>query len=157
MLGKEEIRVRQLVSSNRKKHQRGQAMLETALVMTTLVGMLVFIMDMGRLLLIQQWVGERARATARAASVNNWNSTQAANYLVYNTTTAPNGGGAGYLGLLTSQVSYTFLGSSNSPDYRLQVKVSGVPVLTFIPYMANTYTLAPIIATMPAESLGATN
>ena len=144
-------------STTRRKKQKGQAMLETALVITTLVSMLVFTVDMGRLLLIQQWVGERTRATARAASVNNWTATQIANYLVYNNTTAPNGGGAGYLGLLTSQVNSTFLGSSNSPDYRLQVTVSGVPVMTFIPYMAHTYTLRPVVATMPAESLGATN
>ena len=109
------------------------------------------------MLLIQEWVGERTRATARAAAVNNWTSTQIANYLVYNNTTAPSGGGAGYLGLLTSQVSSSFLGSSSSPDYRLQVKVSGVPVLTFIPYMAKTYTLRPVVATMPTESLGSTN
>jgi hypothetical protein len=132
-------------------------MVETALVLTTLVCMIVFVVDMGRLLLIQQWVGERTRATARAASVNNWTATQIANYLVYNSTTAPNGGGAGYLGLLTSQVTSSFLGSSGSPEYRLQVKVTGVPVLTFIPYMAGTYTLAPIVATMPTESLGSTN
>lgn len=132
-------------------------MLETALVLTVLVAMIIFVMDMGRYLLIQQWVGERARATARTASVNNWTSTQVANYLVYNNTTAPDGGGAGYLGLKTSQVSFAFLGTAGAPDYRLQVKVTGVPVLSWIPYMANSYTLAPIVATMPAESLGATN
>ena len=132
-------------------------MVETALVLATMVGMLIFILDMGRILLLQQWVGERARVTARVASVSNWSSTNIANYLVYNSTTAPDGGGAGYMGLKTSQVSSSFLGTAGAPDYRLQVKVSGVPVLTFIPYMANTYTLAPIIATMPAESLGATN
>ncbi len=149
--------MKQPSTTHRKKRQKGQAMLETALVITTLVSMLVFTLDMGRLLLVQQWVGERTRATARAASVNNWTSTQIANYLVYNNTTAPNGGGAGYLGLLTSQVNSTFLGSSSSPDYRLQVTVSGVPVMTFIPYMAKTYTLRPVTVTMPTESLGATN
>ena len=147
----------QRVATRRRNRQRGQAMLETALVITTLVSMLIFTIDMGRLLLVQQWVGERTRAAARAAVVNNWTSDQIANYLVYNSVTAPNGGGAGYLGLLTSQVSSNFLGNSNTPDYRLQVTVSGVPVLTFIPYMAQTYTLRPVVVTMPAESLGATN
>jgi hypothetical protein len=134
-------------------------MLETALVLTAMVAMVIFVMDMGRVLLIQQWVGERARATARTATVNTWysDSTSIANFLVYNSTTAPSGGGPGYLGLQTSQVSSSLLGTVGTPDYRLQVKVTGVPVLTWIPYMPHTYTLAPIVATMPAESLGVTN
>jgi Flp pilus assembly protein TadG len=148
----------QLSSTNRKK-QKGQAMLETALVLTTLIAMIIFVVDMGRLLMVQQYIGERARVTARTAAVNTWSSssTSIANYLVYNSTTAPDGGGPGYLGLKTSQVSSTFLGTAGTPDYRLRVKVTGVPVLTWIPYMANSYTLAPIVATSPAESLGATN
>jgi Flp pilus assembly protein TadG len=145
------------VIARRKKAQRGQALVETALVLLTLISMIIFIMDMGRILLLQQFIGERARATARSAVVNNWTSTQAANFLVYNSTTAPGGGGAGYLGLQTTQVAYNTLGTSGSSDYRLQVKVTGVPVLTWIPYIAHQYTLAPIVATMPAQSLGATN
>jgi hypothetical protein len=132
-------------------------MLETALVLLTVIGMLIFIMDMGRIMLLQQFIGERARVTVRNAVVNSWSATQTANYLVYNNITAPTGGGTGYLGLLTSQVSYSALGSSGTPDYRLQVKVTGVPVWTWIPYIAGQYTLAPIVATMPAQTLGATN
>jgi hypothetical protein len=132
-------------------------MVETALVLLTFVGMIIFIMDMGRILLMQQFICERARATVRDAVVNNWDATATKNYLVYNSATAPPGGGAGYLGLLTSQVSYQTLGTSDQPDYRLQVKVSGVPALTWIPSIAGSYTLAPITATAPAQSLGATN
>jgi hypothetical protein len=127
------------------------------MIMLTLFGMLIGIMDMGRILLMQEYLTERARTTVRKAVVNNWTAAETQNYLVYNSTTAPTGGGAGYLGLLTSQVSYQALGPAGAADYRLQVKVSGVPVLTWIPYIAGTYTLAPIIATMPAQSLGATS
>ena len=132
-------------------------MLETGLVVITLLSMIIFIMDMGRILLLQQYITERTRATVRSAVVNNWNATSAKNYLVYNTTTAPTGGGAGFMGLQTSQVTYQTLGTLGQPDYRLQVKVSGVPALVLTPYIAGTYTLAPIVATMPAQSLGATN
>jgi hypothetical protein len=34
--------------------------------------------------------------------------------------------------------------------------VSGVPALIMTPYLAGTYTLAPIVATLPAQSLGST-
>jgi Flp pilus assembly protein TadG len=137
--------------------QKGAAMLETALVLLTLLFMIIFIMDMGRILLMQQYITERARATVRSAVVNNWDATATKNYLVYNSTTAPNGGGAGFMGLQTTQVSYQTLGTAGAPDYRLQVKVSNVPALVFIPYIAGTYTLAPIVATLPAQSLGSTN
>jgi hypothetical protein len=89
--------------------------------------------------------------------VNNWDSTKAQNFLVYNSITAPPGGGAGFLGLQTSQVTYSAQGTAGLDDYRMQVKVSGVPALIFVPFIAGSYTLAPITASMPAQSLGSTN
>ena len=140
-----------------KRSEKGSSMVETALVLMTVIGMIIFIMDIGRILLIQQFISERARNTVRSAVVNNWDATDTKNYLVYNSTTAPGGGGAGYMGLQTTQVSYQTLGTLGQPDYRLQVRVTGVPVLTWIPFIARSYTLAPITATAPAQSLGATN
>ena len=132
-------------------------MVESAFVLLTILAMMIFILDMGRMLMMQQFLVERVRSTVRSAVVNNWDATAIKNYLVYNSTTAPGGGGAGYMGLLTSEVSYQTLGTAGDSDYRLQVKVSGVPVLTWIPFISGSYTLAPVMATMPAESLGASN
>jgi len=137
--------------------QKGAALLETALVLLTSLAMIIFIMDMGRILLIQQFITERTRATVRSAVVNSWDATATKNYLVYNSTTAPNGGGAGFMGLQTSQVTYQTLGTSGQPDYRLQIKVSNVPAIILTPSIAGSYTLAPIVATMAAQSLGVTN
>lgn len=149
-------------SPNRRKKQKGAAILETSLVFMTLLSMIIFVIEMGRILLLQQWITERARVTVRTAVVNSWynctsDQTPVQNFLVYNNTTAPSGGGPGYLGLLPSQVSCSLLGTQGYPDYRLQVKVTGVPVLTWIPFVSGQYTLPSIAATMPAESLGATN
>jgi len=145
------------LKTTRRKNQKGANLLESALVLLTVLGMVLFIMDMGRMLLIQQFITERARATVRGAVVNNWTATQTKNYLVYNSTTAPNGGGAGFMGLQTSNVTYTTLGTAGTPDYLLQVKVSGIQASTWIPYISNTFTLAPITFALPAQSLGATN
>jgi Flp pilus assembly protein TadG len=141
----------------RRKNQKGANILESALVLLTMLGMILFIMDMGRILLIQQFITERARAAVRSAVVNNWSATATKNYLVYNSTTAPNGGGAGFLGLQTSNVTYQTLGTSGTPDYMIQVKVSGIQATTWIPYISGAYTLAPITFAMPAQSLGAIN
>ena len=50
--------------------------------------------------------------------VNNWNVAAAQNYLVYNSTTAPNGDGAGFLGLQTSNCrDFQLSASSESVGY----------------------------------------
>ena len=139
------------------KGQKGAAMVESALVLLVMLSMIIFITDMGRILLLEEYITERTRSTVRNAVVNNWDATKAKNYLVYNSTTAPNGGGAGFMGLQTSQVTYQTLGTAGAWDYRLQVKVSGVPALVLTPYISGSYTLPTIVATLPAQSLGAAN
>jgi Flp pilus assembly protein TadG len=142
----------------RKNREKGASLVESALVLVTVLGMILFILDMGRILLMQQFITARAQATVRQAVVNNWSAANVQNYLVYNSTTAPGGSGTpGLLGLLPSQVSYTPLGTSGTPDYRLQVTVSGVPAFTWIPFISGIYTLPTVVATAPAQSLGATS
>jgi Flp pilus assembly protein TadG len=150
----------------KRRRQRGAALVETALVLTTLLGMIVFIMDMGRILLIQQFIGDRARIGVRGAVVNNWTSSQVANYVVYGSPgSAQNENGnnnsssaqPGFLGLLPSQVTFTSYADSGIGDARYQVTVQGVPLFTWIPFIAGQYTSPTVTATMPVQSLGATN
>ena len=144
-------------TQGRKKSQRGAALVETALVFTAALSMILFIVDMGRILLTQQYISERAQAAVRSAVVNNWDSTDVKNYLVYGSTTAPNGGGAGLMGLTTSEVAFNTIADSGIGDGRYQVVVSGVPMFTWIPYMAGRYTAPTVTATAPVQSQGATN
>jgi hypothetical protein len=132
-------------------------MLETALVFTVVLSMILFIIDMGRVLLTQQFIAERARTGVRNAVVNNWSATQLANFVVYNSTTAPSGGGPGYLGLTTSEVTLTQYADSGNNDARYQVTVKGVPLFTWVPYIAGKYTAPTVVATAPVQSQGATN
>jgi Flp pilus assembly protein TadG len=150
----------------KRRRQRGAALVETALVLTTLLGMIVFIVDMGRILLIQQFIGERARVGVRSAVVNNWDASQVANYVVYGSPgSAQNSVGndqsntqqPGFLGLLPSQVTFTSYPDSGIGDARYQVTVQGVPLFTWIPFMAGQYNSPTVTATMPVQSLGATN
>lgn len=141
-----------------RKGERGSSLVEGVFVLLTLMAMIIFILDMGRILLLQQFITERVRVTARQAAVNNWDSATVANYLVFGSTTAPTGQSTvGFMGLDTSRVSYQKLGTVGSPTERVQVSVSGVPATVYIPMMAGTYTLPPIVATAPTQSLGATN
>ncbi len=140
-----------------KKERKGSAILEGALVMSTAMFMIIFVMEMGRFLMIQQWTSERARTVARMAAVNNWDQTAVGNVVCYNSTTAPQGGGPGYMGLVPSEVTYARLGSAGAADDRVQVKIQNVPVLTWLPLISGTYKLPPVVVTVPTQSLGATN
>ncbi len=54
-------------------------------------------------------------------------------------------------------VHVTQIADSGLNDGRLQVKISGVQMFTWIPGIAGTYNAAPVVATMPLQSRGATN
>ena len=134
-------------------------MVETALVLTVALGMIVFIVDMGRILLTQQFISERARVAVRSAVVNNWTSDQVKNYVAYASTSAPDGGTTtpGFMGLLPSEVTYTTVADSGVGDARYQVVVQGVQMFTWIPYIAGKYNAPSVTATAPVQSQGATN
>ncbi len=134
---------------------RGAAMIESALIFLTAVCMILFIVEMGRILLWQQFLAERARAGLRSAVVSNWDAEDVANYVVYGSTTAPESGGPGLLGLLPSQVSFTKCADSGSGDARYQVTIANVPIVTWLPYIAGQYTLPPVTVSMPVQSQGA--
>ena len=146
-------------SQARKKSQRGAAMIETALVLTVALSMIVFIVDMGRILLTQQFISERARVAVRSAVVNNWTGTQVQNYVAYASTSAPDGGTTtpGFMGLLPSEVTFNTVADSGIGDARYQVIVQGVPMFTWIPYIAGKYYAPSVTATSPVQSQGATN
>jgi Flp pilus assembly protein TadG len=143
----------------RRKRQGGAALLETALVFSVGFSMIVFIINMGQILLTQQFISERARVGVRSAVVNNWNATAVANYVAYGTTTTPAGGtgASGLMGLTANEVRLTTYADSGIGDARYQVTVSGVPLFSWIPYMAGKYTAPTIIVTAPVQSGGATN
>jgi len=61
--------------------------------------------------------------------VNNWNVAAAQNYLVYNSTTAPNGGGAGFLGLQTSNVTVK---ETAAGGYRIDIASQPTPTIRVV-------------------------
>jgi Flp pilus assembly protein TadG len=134
-------------------------MIETAFVLVVLLAMIIFVIDIGRILLIQQFMTERARTAARTAAVNNWDSATVANFLCYNQTTAPGGitTTPGLLGILPAQVSYASAGAAGTPTYRLTVQVRNVTAFMFIPGLAGQFSLPPISVTVPFQSNGATD
>ena len=135
-----------------RRRQKGGSIIESSFVLLLALCLILFILDMGRFLLTQQYISERARTTARLAVLNNWDAASIQNYLCYGFTTAPTGNPApsGLMGLIPTNVNSAWLGTSTSPDYRLKITVTGIRVLTWIPLMSNNLYTIPVIATAVA-------
>lgn len=153
-----EERIGKLVSPRRKTGQRGAGgLLEGALILLTLLTMIVFVVEIGRMLLFQQMFTERAREGARAAIVTAYDTTTVKNYVLYNSATAPDGSPPGLFGLTTSEITVTRLGTAGNWDDRIQVTISNYPMFDFVPMMKHSYTVPPISVTIPVGSLGSSS
>jgi len=138
-----------------KRGQKGQTLLETSLVLTTLLLMIIGIIDFGQFLFFHQVLTDRARAGARYAAVNPYDAATIQNVVVYNSTTAPNGNPAGLFGLTTSNVTVTPTPSTGAPNY-VQVKISGFPIHLISPFLTKSYTPRSIIVTRQTENIAST-
>jgi Flp pilus assembly protein TadG len=138
----------------RRKRQTGQALIETALVLSSLILMVVGIMDFGQFLFFHEALTDRVRVGARYAAVNPYDVTAIQNMVVYNSATAPAEATSGLFGLRTSYVTVTPTPSTGTPTY-VQVKISGFPIQLLSPFLAKTYTHHPIIATRKTENIAA--
>ena len=68
----------------RREKQRGQAVVEAALIMLVAIPALVGTMDFGQLIYYHQPLTERVRAASRWGAVNTFNATSIANVAIYN-------------------------------------------------------------------------
>ena len=138
-----------------RKGRKGQTLLESSLVLTTLLLMLIGIVDFGQFLFFHQVLTDRARAGARYAAVNPYDAAAIQNIVIYNSTTAPDGNPAGLFGLTTSNVTVTPTPSTGTPDY-VQVKISGFPIHLISPFLSKSYTPRSIIVTRQTENTAST-
>jgi Flp pilus assembly protein TadG len=143
------------VAHKKRKGQKGQTLLESSLVLTTLLLMLIGIVDFGQFLFFHQVLTDRARAGARYAAVNPYDATSIQNVVVYNSPTAPSGSPTGLFGLTPSNVTVTPTPSTGAPDY-VQVKISGFPIHLISPFLTKSYTPRNIIATRQTENIATT-
>ena len=140
-----------------KNRQKGSAMLEAALITTPTLAMFVFILQMGMILATQQYYMERARAGARYATTVPYNSsdtTPIKNFVCFGSTTAPSGATSGLFGLRTTMVTVDRLGTAGTWNDRIQVRISGYSMVSYIPWLSRTITGKTLVATVPTQSLG---
>jgi hypothetical protein len=138
---------------NRAPKPRGEAMLESALVLFTLVLTILGILDLGQFLFFQATFRERVRSGVRYAIVNAYDPHQITNFVLYGSA-APSG--RPLFGLSESMISVARYGQ-NTADDRIEVTISNPPLKMYSPFLARLSAQPVFRAVMPVESLGAAN
>jgi Flp pilus assembly protein TadG len=133
----------------RKKRERGSALVESALVLLVFVVVLVGVMDFGQFLFVHQTLVETCRKAARYGVVNPYNEEQIRNIVLYDAPQAPANGQARF-GLEASMVNVTRLDAGTNED-RVQVAITNYPFEFFTPFIARSVRGLPITTVMSYE------
>lgn len=121
--------------------RRGQALVETALILLIVICTVVAIMDFSQLLFTHQLLAERARAALRWGMINRWDGTgdRIANVVLFG---RPAGGaGPAALGLTRANVRVTFTpGTAANPnDARITIAIVDYDFRFFTPFIAGRF------------------
>jgi hypothetical protein len=139
--------------TRRGRKSRGEAMVESALVLLTLTLTILGILDLGQFLFFQATFRERVRTGVRYAIVHHYSPEQVSNFVLYG---SPAPSGRPLFGLAASMISVSRYGE-DTPDDRIEVTISNAPLQMYSPFLARFPARPVFRAVMPVESLGAAN
>ena len=111
------------------RRQRGQSMVEAALVLSLFMMVILGLVNFGYILWMHQTLEHRVRAAARYGVINPTDTTGMQNMVLYNSTT---GTGPGMFGLTASNVSAVH-SSSDSFEDRINVTVARYQFFLWFP------------------------
>jgi Flp pilus assembly protein TadG len=117
---------------SRTRNQRGQAFIESGLIMLVFLPMLIGIMDFAQFLYFHQSLSDRLRAAARYGAVHTFDATAIGNMAIYNDPAgAANGATAvlPYLNLNSGTDGYVSatLTDAGTEDARVRVTITNFP------------------------------
>ena len=135
----------------RKHSERGQSMVETALILLVYLMILIGIIDFGQVLYFHQSLVERARAAARYGAIHPTDTTGIQNMAVYNVSTYSGGAPPAILGGMTTSMVDVQNPDVNTVAARVVVTISGYPIVFISPYIAKTFNNRAIMVSMSAE------
>ena len=140
-------------------HHKGQALIETALVLFVLAAFVIGTFDFGQFLYFHQALAERARAAARYGAVNPADRTGIQNVAIFND---PAGAASGTTPVLPNlragMISVCLPGDlpcadpATGPEARVTVTISGYQMTTFNLFVPHSFSNNPISASQPSEA-----
>jgi len=134
-----------------RKKQRGQAFIESALIMLIFVPVLVGIADFGQVIYFHASLTERARAAARYGAVHTYTDGSAIqNVAVYNDP-SPATGTAGLVPYLTTSLVTATLNDAGTDSARITVTITNYPFNFISGFMSQSTWYKTVITTEPYE------
>ena len=107
----------------RKRHSRGQSLVETTLILAAFMGLILGMVGVGQMLFVRQALAERAQDAARWGALNTYDAPSIRNLVLYGTAT-PADGAAAFGGLAPSEVEVSNPGCPGV-DCRVSVAIPG--------------------------------
>ena len=138
--------------------RKGQALIETTLVLIVLLSFVLGTFDFGQYLYFHQALVERARAAVRYGAVNPTDRAGIRNVAVYNDPTAPRGATPLLPNLEAGMIAVCLPGDhscanpSLGADARVTVTISGYRMVMFNLFLPGSFTNRPIVASAPSEA-----
>ena len=137
------------VNPSRRRRQKGQSLIESALLSIIFFSLLIGAFDFGQFLFIHQALVERARSAARWGMIDGaTNLDSVRNMVLYNQSATPTSGTAAYFGLTSSMVTVTST-NANTDDWLLTIKIDNYPYSILSPYISGTYYGPGILVAVP--------
>jgi len=134
-----------------RKRQRGQAFIESALIMLIFIPVLVGIADFGQVIYFHASLTERALAAARYGAVHTYTDGSAIkNVAVYNDP-SPATGTAGLVPYLTTSLVTATLDDANTDSARITVTITNYPFNFISGFMSQSTWYKTVITTEPYE------
>src|SRR5438128_11868366 len=110
-----------------RKRDRGNALVESALVLIVFLSMVISIFDFGQVLFLHQSITERVREALRYGIVNMFDATAIQNYVIYGQPSPPPDAPANYS--LTAAMVSVQRADAGTPEDRVVITVSNYPYL----------------------------
>jgi len=136
-----------------RDRQRGQAMLESALIMLIFVPVLVGTADFGQLIYFHTSLTERARAAARYGAVHTYSDGLAIKKVAVYNDPSPADSTAPLLPRLTTDLVTATLSDAGTDAARITVTISNYPFNFISGFMSQSTWYRTVTATEPYESV----
>ncbi|MBI1788805.1 MAG: pilus assembly protein [Acidobacteria bacterium] len=127
------------MTQTKNKKRRGQALVESALVMLVFLATIIGIMDFAQILFVHQSLVERVRSSIRWGAVRSFDAPSIQNMVLYNNNTAPQGvSPAAFLGLTAANVQVARADADTEMD-RLTVSIVNYDYHFFSPWISHAF------------------